>query len=80
MTSLRNKSVIFYGRILFQDGCKIISSYKGNGYENKTSNNILGKIQKHGLGTTAYLGSEKNIVKSYCQDIVIPQNVSFHDF
>ena len=80
MTSLRNKSVIFYGRFLFQDGCRIISSYKGSSYENKTSNNILGKTQKLGLGTTAYLRNEKNIVKSYCQDIVIPKNVSFHDF
>ena len=34
-------AIYVYGRILFQDGCKIISSYKGNGYENKTSNNIF---------------------------------------
>ena len=80
MTTFRNKSLLFYGRIIFQDGCKVSGISQKRCVENKFRHDMLRIIHKNGLSTSAFLKSERNIIQSYCKDIVIPKNVPFHDF
>ena len=81
MTSVRNKSIIFYGSLLFRGGIKISGkSSRSHLHQNKIPNNFLYVIQKSEIATSTCMKNERNIITSYCKDIVIPKNVPLHDF
>ena len=80
MTTLRNKSLLLFRRILFQDGCKIVSVSRASWCENKNKTDSLHIFHKRGFTTSNFLKCETNIIKSHCQKIDIPQDVSFFDF
>ena len=80
MAVLKNMALVIYGKIIVQDVCKTSGIWKNCWYRNNNRNDISSMIQKSRLSTSAYLKNDKHIVKSFCKDINIPKNVSFHDF
>ena len=80
MTAFRNKSLLLFKRILFQDTCKVTGVSRASWFENKNKNNSIQIFDKRKFTTSTYLNCETNIVKSFCKDVQIPQDVPFFDF
>ena len=80
MANSVNRLLFLRGRLVLQDVYKIMRFKKSILYTNKNNNNPFQIIHKNTFCTSAILKDETNIVKSYCKDIEIPQNVPFHRF
>ena len=78
MANSVNRLLLLRGRILLQHGYKIMQFKPLSLYTNNISSFQI--IQKNTFCASATLKDETNIVKSYCNNIEIPQNVPFHRF
>jgi len=80
MTAFRNKSLLLFKRMFFRDVCKVTAVSRTSLFENKSLNSPIQLFDKRKFTTSTYLKCETNIVKSFCRDVEIPQDVSFFDF